>query len=793
MAVASTAVAAGVEQPQGTALRLAQSERRVSLDIPAGDLTHALKTLADQTGADLVYRPEQVEGLKTRGVKGEYAPKDAIEKLLEGTALQLSTNAAGALLIAEPKRSGAAQRAGDAATTSGVQAESQSTHADGEVSEIVVTAHRSRAATKTDAPLIETPQSVSIITSKQIEAQGASSMEAVLQYSASIHSADAGTRNSGTVGTTFVMRGFASSGSLYINGSRFPINTINGPEEPYFYERVEVLKGPASVLYGQAAPGGIINMVTKRPTDEPLRELELQGGSWNRKQVNGDFAGRTEDGTWGYRVTGIARDSDTMVDYVMDDRRAVSGVLEWQPSDATVVSLLTTYRESDTLYNLGSPLEGTLLPNPAGLGRIPRTRYLGEPEDTFFETDRTTIGLQVEHRFNDTWKLLSNSLWFDSTVDYGYVGVASFTNPPDYRRANSSGRMRVDAEDGISIDNQLQGDIELGRFEHTLLVGLDYSDRSFNRVDSALVLQPKDVYAPVYGNPFTRNPATRSTEAATQTGVYFQDQIKYDDRWIVMLGARRDHVNEKSASSTGATSQLKNDVLTYRAGLVYLLDNGLAPYASYAESFQPAFGRDVNGRPFDPLTGEQYEVGLKYEPKGYNALVTVALFELTQRNVLRTDLSNFGFLQQTGEARARGIELEASASLSRGLDLVAGYSYTDALVTKSNAGDQGLRFAALPRNRASLWAHYSVADGWAKGLSFGAGVRYVDDSLSTRGRFFVPSYTVADATLGYWLTRSLELKLIVNNITDKEYLAACQFNCAYGTERNFVAAAKYTW
>ncbi|WP_081960905.1 TonB-dependent siderophore receptor [Nitrincola sp. A-D6] len=263
-----------------------------------------------------------------------------------------------------------------------------------------------------------------------------------------------------------------------------------------------------------------------------------------------------------------------------------------------------------------------------------------------------------------------------------------------------------------------------------------------------------------------------------------------------MLGGRWDDVDLKNrrtnadgsyTSQTGEASEL-----TWRTGLVYLFDKGLAPYASYSESFEPSTGMDASGSSFEPTTGQQYEVGIKYEPVGYNASFTLAAYELTRRNVLTSDLNNPGFSVQTGEVRSRGVEVEGRAHLSNNLDLIAAYAYTDNEVTKSNRDDLGNTTAAVPQDTVSLWLDYQVPIGLAQGLSIGGGVRHLGHTFNLDNSVKVPSYTVYDLALRYRIEQ-LQLNLHVNNLFDKKYLAACTFNCFYGDERNFTLGMTYDW
>lgn len=560
--------------------------------------------------------------------------------------------------------------------------------------------------------------------------------------------------------------------------------------EPYAYERVELLKGPASILYGQAAPGGIINMVSKRPTAEPLREVEVQVGSWGRRQIAVDLGGPlTEDGRVGYRLTALARDAHAMVRAIPDDRTLVNGAIDWRLTDHTMLTLLATYSKGSSIYDYGKPTAGTWLPNPNGA--ISRTLFVGDPGLDKFDTTGSTLGYLLEHRFNDDWQFRQNVLVFDYEADNAWAAIGTVVQPAQ-RLVSRSATARFDTDKGVSVDNQLLGKLRTGRLQHTMIVGLDYSENDFTRAQRTGTIGALDLYNPVYGVPFTLGGAALSISDRKQLGLYVQDHIKLDDRFIALLGGRYDDARNKGRSvavnGTSTPSDSKSHAFTPRAALMYLADGGLAPYYSYTRSFQPVGGTDFFLRPFKPTTGTQHEVGVKYEPPGMNASVTVAAYQLTQQNVSTSDLEHTGFSVQTGEIRSRGFEIEGRATIARRLDLVAALGTTDAVITQSNQNTVGTRPTSVPRHTASLWADYRLP--WFSGVSIGAGVRHV--GTTELNRLPVPSYTVFDAALRYQVDK-WRFALNVKNVADKTYLASCSFACFYGDERNVTLSARYTW
>ncbi|WP_191579176.1 TonB-dependent siderophore receptor [Achromobacter insolitus] len=772
--------ASGIALLAGTDAVQAQTSAK-SYTIPAGSLESALTRYALESGLMLSYSATDIAGKRSPGLQGSFDAPEALARLLAGTGLAARPQPNGGYILRPVPGSQPGQDAAQtlpAVTVTGVAEES----AFGPVQGFV--ARRSATATKTDTALHETPQSVSVIPRDQVVAQAADSLDQALGYTASVQSLEGGALRH--IGTGFTIRGFNVTGAapLYLNGTKFPINSLSGAIEPYNFERIELLKGPASILYGQAAPGGIINLVSKRPTAEPLRELELQTGSWNKKQIAMDLGGPvTEDGNVRYRLTGLARNSDSMVDYINNDRTSLAGALEWQISDATLITFLASYSRTDSPYDVGKPLEGTLLPNPNG--RISRSRFVGEPDFDRYVTKGATLGYLLEHKLNDDWKVRQNLLTYKQRADNQYAGVDTRVDASDPALATRYALTRYDTDKGLAVDNQLLGKLRHGSFEHTLLFGIDWSKNEFSRAQKSGAIAPLNLYHPVYGARPDLGPTGYGEDSTRQLGFYAQDQIKFNERWIALLGGRYDSVRTESTPGTGAQN---THAFTPRVGLMYLFDNGLAPYYSYSKSFQPVTGLDFAANPFKPTTGVQHEIGLKYEPRGVDASITFALYEITQRNVLTSDPNHVGFLVQTGEVRSKGAEIEARASLNRQLDLVAALATTDARVVKSNFGNEGARPESVPRNMASLWMDYRFSS--VPGLSAGVGVRYV--GRQEINEMPIPSYTTYDAAVRYQLDK-WQFALNVKNLANKTYVAACPYTCYYGDERNITLTARVNW
>lgn len=769
----------------------AQAAAAVDFDIPPLPLDQAITRFAVQSRLQIVAPGDLTANRRSPGVRGVLAPSAALDRLLAGTGLVARfTDTATATLVAAPAAGGTATGA-DIVTLGAVTVDGRTAApletAWSPVDGFVAT--RSATGTKTDLPLIETPQTINVITRDQIDAQAAQTIGDALRYTAGVTKVQGFNRTDDAVN----IRGFQSSASnLFRDGTRQQYNVYDGMAEPYALERIEVLKGPASVLYGQSAPGGVINLVTKRPKFASFGEVEVEGGNFRRKQAATDFGGNLDAaGTWSYRLTALARDSDTMVDYIPDNRLFVAPSLAWRPTVDTTLTFLGNYMKSKTVYNYGYPTQGTVLANPNG--QIATSRFIGEPDYNKWDRTSRSIGYLFEHRFDEVWQVRQNFRYADYKNDYADVAFLAWQ--PGMRSITRSAYSRFDQSQNIALDNQAQADISTGPIRHTLLAGLDWNNWQWGRTQYSGTLGSLDLYNPVYGSAvrmgFTPVTSTRAT--GSQIGLYAQDNLKIFDRLILQIGGRQDWVDQSNKNRlTNVTAKQDDAAFTWRAGALYAFDSGVSPYVSYAESFAPATGTTYGGAAFQPTTGQQYEAGVKFEPRGLNASFTASVFDLKQQNVATPDLAHPGFSVQAGEVRSKGVELQAVASLTDRLDLVGAYTYTDAKVSKSNGADLGRRPAGVPQQMASLWLDYTIRDGMLAGLGFGGGGRYVGATWNTANNAQAPSYTVADALIRYDIGQ-VGLSLNAINLFDRDYVEACTYACFYGDRRTVIARLKYRW
>ena len=652
---------------------------------------------------------------------------------------------------------------------------------------------RDRSATKTSTPLIETPQSITVVNQQQIEEQAIQGMEETLRY---VAGAVGGAYGFDPRSDWMIVRGF--NPARYLDGLALPNGVWTGDArmEPYGMERVDILKGPASVLYGQMPPGGMVNMVSKRPTLDMANEVELGIGSFDAYQAAFDLGGKLDsDGVWLYRLTGLARDANTPVDYGKDDRYYIAPTLTWQPSERTSLTLLARYQYTDSAAPGGFlPSQGTLNSNPNG--KIPQSRFTGEPGFEKYERTFWTLGYEFAHRFDEIWAFRQNFRYAYADVDHQTVGANGLQ--ADLRTLNRYYYAPRETSHMTTVDNQVQADFNSGDWQHTVLMGLDYRQSENDYRNSYVPGAPTlDIFSPRYGAALI-NPADTSHEVQKQNqlGLYAQDQARYGG-WVFTLSGRYDWVDTQTDNRLANTSISKDDnEFSGRAGVNYVFDNGIAPYIAYSHSFQPTAGTDFSGKPFDPTTGEQYELGVKYQPPGSDSLLTLATYQLTQQNALTNDPNHLWYSVQQGEVRVRGVELEARVRLADGLDLIGSYAYTDAKVTESNDPlTKDKQVTLVPRNQASLWLDYKLNSGALRGLGLGGGVRYVGSSYGDSANLWeAPDYTLVDAVISYDI-KQWRFQLNANNLFDKEYITQCNgVNwCYYGYPRTVTLTARYRW
>jgi iron complex outermembrane recepter protein len=662
-------------------------------------------------------------------------------------------------------------------------------------------AGRSLAGTKTDTPLLETPQAISVVGRDQIADQGSQSLVEALRYTAGV---SVNTNPNDTRFDSILIRGFQPV--LYLDGMQLPYGTqlFGRPMlDPFMLERVEVLKGPSSSLYGQVAPGGLINLVSLLPPSTPTHMVEFLADSFGRAQIGFDVGGPTDPkGDLLYRITGVVHDGGTQIDDVNDFRGVISPSFTWKPDLDTTLTVLGSFQRDVTGVEIQFlPAQGTLLPNPNGV--VPISKFIGEPGYNQYNRTQYWAGYEFEHHADDTWTLRQNLRY--TAVDTEVKAVISTGLQANQQTLNRSAFDVPENATAFTMDNQAEARFNTGPLSHVALFGLDYrhSTSEFSQYFGAA--PSINLFNTVYGAPITPPPLISHTgQSQDQLGLYTQDQIALGG-WCLTLSGRHDWVETETFNYIAATRQNQDDeAFSGRAGLNYVFASGVSPYVAYAKSFQPTLGVSPTGTPFQPTTGEQYEAGVKYQPVGTNLMFTAALFDITQQNVLTPALSAIpGQQVQTGEARSRGGDLEATASLTSGFKFVASYTYTDTDVTKTNTPSQlGKHLITVPLNQAALWGDYTFQNGRLTGFGFGAGVHYIGDSYGDAANtILIPDYTLFDMAVHYDLAnldpklRGAKIALNVNNLFNKAYVSTCASlsQCYYGTGRVITGSLRYSW
>ena len=662
---------------------------------------------------------------------------------------------------------------------------------------IVVTSQMQSGATKIATPDIETPQSVSIITREQFEEQGAISVRQAVSYTPGVYSNQIGASNRFDY---IVLRGF-SDGSLdnvYLDGLKMMGDTNSHSSlvvDPWFLENIEVVRGPASVLYGRSSPGGIVALTSRKPSFDPGGEIKLFAGNNNQRGAAFDVTGALDDNDRvAARLSGMTRYADSQFDTLKEQRYAIMPSLTWRITDQTRLDLMAyLHRDPEGGSHSGLPYEGTVVPHYGK--KIANTFFEGEDDYDKYDRRENMVGYNFEHLFDNGWSVRQKLRYLHTKVELNQVYAAGWLNESELNRGYSGSDEKMNA---ITLDNQLDGSVDTWAVNHRLLMGIDYQDRSNDTTGYYGAFPAIDAFNPVYGaKPDYITMYSREKHKLRQTGYYLQDQMSWE-RWRFTLGGRYDQVSVSNIDKLNQTrSDLDKNNFSTRAALLYLFDNGFAPYISYSTAFTPTSFADENGNVLDPMKGKQWEAGLKYEPEGMNSQFSASVFRINQTNIATKEEPTDPY-RSIGEIESKGVELEAISQLTDSFRLQAAYTWTDIRYKKSSPEEQGKRAVYAPRNQASAWLSYDVKSGPLDGLTLGSGVRYVNGITSDRlNTHTLPSYTLVDMAIGYDLSKvgikGLSAQLNVNNLTDKSYIAACNSlsYCYFGAERSIVGSVSW--
>lgn len=796
-------------------------------------LSEALLGIAKQAGAQVSFSGATVSGKHTLAFSGEMSTQAAVTRALIGTDLTFVTSTDGKIINIQPKIGGAIHLS---AVRVGAQIPKQDPTGPG----VGYVAENTMAGTKTDTPLIEIPNSISVVTKQQMTDQQPQSVAQALRYSPGIMSESEGTYGNGSpkgADTGIMQRGFSTA--QFVDGL---MTNSTSAGETAFLERLEVVNGPASVMYGQTTPGGMIAMSLKKPTNVPLHEISVGFGNWGRYEATFDISDKlNKSGNVRYRIAGIGVTQGTQTNYVDYHRVGILPSITWDIDQKTSLTLTGMY-----MYTPGEgtasqyPLIGTLYSGPRG--RISRNTFLGEPNWNYSGNKDAMFEYQFNHKFNRYINFSQVFRWEDSDwhqkTTYLRTGALTPTTSPlqpmDYHTNTNT----------IGMDARIFGKFHTGQVAHTWIIGSDFRQYNYNShysydytsTPSVNVYNPSYAYSPC----FTWDHAGCQITGAEyntkyfQEGVYFQDQIKWKGLSI-LIGGREDWVNYQLGTNKSFSNENTNNVktlvsskpwapqpqhaFTWRGGLIYQFKFGLAPYFSYSTSFIPQAGsRNYLLQPFAPLTGKQLEAGLKYKVPNKNILLTAAAFHIDENHYLITDLEHPNYSADAGRVKSQGFEVAANANITRDLRVIASYSYTDIRYAKSNLtakrydpaisasygsaiSQEGMAVPYVPRNMMSFFADYLLPSWIAPGFGVNFGARYTGftytDSVES---FKTRPYVIFDAGAHYDFgkqfssLRGLTARLSMSNLANTYYETRCSHTVCYmGQGRRIYGNITYNW
>lgn len=756
----------------GAAQAETEWKNKKPFSISAGELGDCLNALALQAKITLAFDPALTSGLKSKGLKGEYRVDNALALLLAGTNIVYRTMEKGAFILDTPEGTGVKDDGSiliDTITVRSAEDKAKSTS----------------TGSKVDTPLLDLPASVWVITDAELKRRGVENLDQALSYTSSV-STD--TYGSDDRYDFYYIRGFYETGTgTYRDGLPIRIYGYTGSRlEPYGMQRIEVMKGSTSTLYGLNSPGGLVNAITKRPKDYKFGEVYTTFGD-EHLETGADFGGPVDaDGHWNYRITTKWQDGDNGSEYTEDDRLYFAPALTWKPTDATTLTILADYNKHD-----GNTSHGI----PYGSG-IDSETYLGEPDFDNMDTIEKNIGYVFEHDFGNGLQLRQNARY--AALDLIYESVYGASADPNVNR--SAWAVYGDSS-RFAVDNQLQYDTSLNRFNSRTLFGFDYYHDETHEHRISGSAPGMNIYNPTYigrGN-LTLSAGYAWNNEQTIKGIYLQEELTFNHRWILALGGRYDHIRTITRfPDSGLTYDASDEAVTTRTGLTYKHTSELSVYANYSESFQPisANRKSLVGDP-KPKEGMQYEVGMKYQPANTNTLFTVALFDLTQTNtpyyVSATTQS------QVGEVNVRGVELEAKIALTERLNLTPAYSYWDSKIVEDGIEtNEGNRPQLVPQHLASIWTDYTIpGKGRFGDLTLGFGARFTGSIYADNdNELKIQARTLFDAGISYKVTDKATLSINATNLFDKEYISYVNTwsdTAYYGDSLTVKATLKYTW
>jgi len=626
---------------------------------------------------------------------------------------------------------------------------------------------RSASATKTDTPLEEVPQAVSVIPATVLEDLDSPRIEKALDYAGGV------ARQNDFGGLTmyeYSIRGLTTS-EFYKDG--FSVNRgYMNPQDPSNVERIDVLKGPASSLYGRGDPGGTINIVSKRPQNDSFARLDLSAGRWDRYRSSLDVnTPLDEEGTMLYRMNLAVEDNKSFRDYRSSERQFFAPAFSWELTPQTRLLVQAEVIRSSQVFD-----RGVVAPNDH-LGSVSRSDFFGEPGDGDIDNNNESLQAEIEHDLNASWTVRLASHYKQGRLSGGATEASFFED--DARTLNREYRYRDYKWQDSITQLELRGLVYTGDIEHNLLIGTEYERYAKDeRLMRSRPVSQIDIYEPVYGQPrpqFSVGVGGRSTdrhELVHSRSLNLQDQMRFSEKLFGVIGARYDHYEQRLDNEVAGTRvEQTHEKVTPRIGTLYQLTPEVGVFANASQSFKPNSGADASGTAFDPEEGVGYEAGFKFDLLDSRLGMTVAAFHLTKENVLTADPVDSAYQIAAGEVRSRGVDLQLTGQLTDEIRVIGAYAYVDAEVTEDNTLARGSRLLNVPEHSGSLLGVYEFLDGELCGLELGGGVNYVGErsgNVADSG-FELPGYTSVDLLARYKATQDLTLGVNLNNAFDRTY------------------------
>ncbi|MGN2670149.1 TonB-dependent siderophore receptor [Aliivibrio fischeri] len=663
-------------------------------------------------------------------------------------------------------------------------------------------------ATKTSLEPEETPQGITVLDGEVLEQRSVKSLNEALRYVPGVTTEQKG--GAVTMYDTFNIRGFDVNQSYY---DGLVLQYLNGwnlqPQiDPIAIQKIEVFKGPTSVLYGSMPPGGMVNMIAKTPQKEKSTDVKVATGTGNLVEASIDTTGQFGDSDFSYRFIALARQKDGQVDYTEEERYVIAPSVDWQVSERTLINFNMYYQNDPSMgMNSAMPASGMIYDNPNG--STDPSIFVGDKNWSTFEREFFMAGYKINHEFNNNWSFLQNFRYMNASLYQENTYHIESNFDPSTGNLDRNIYSTDESSTGYTIDNQLSGQVMVGSVEHNLLFGIDYQkldgDSLYQEFGTTSQFGNFNIFNP-NNNMIDRGKLTQSYESkekisVEQLGFYTQDEIRID-RLVLIAGGRFDQY--KSSNTTSTTSKdADQSQFSYRVGALYELESGFSPFISYATSFEPAAGLDAKGNAYDPELGEQIEAGVKYESADYTKTASASVFKIVKSDALMSDPSDpWGPQLQIGEIRSQGLELQGQWMVNDSWDIAANYTYIDMEITKDSGNDlEGKTPIYVPTHAASLWSNYYIYDGILTGTRISGGLRYVGEmEMDAANTDKVPDYTLADVSIGYELDGISEsltgatAQLSATNLFNTEYYSCYDSaNCWYGAEQTVELSINYNF